>query len=103
MENDEFIEMALSFPGTVSQPHFHRTAFKIAGKKIFATLDETKQSANIMLTPDEQKAFCVMDTAIYPIPNKWGLKGATTFDLKMIEHGIVLEGLKSAYESVMAK
>lgn len=103
MNNQEFTEMALSFSGTISQPHFHRTAFKVVGKKIFATLDEAEESANIMLTPDEQKAFCAMDTSIYPVPNKWGLKGATTFDIKAIERGIILEGLKSAYDGAIGK
>lgn len=93
--------MALSFPGSISQPHFHRTAFKVTGKKIFATLDEAEISANIMLTPEEQKIFCDMDSSIYPVPNKWGLKGATTFEIKVIEAGIVLEGLRSAYENVI--
>lgn len=103
MNNEQFTEMTLSFPGTISQPHFNRTAFKVTGKRIFATLDEAKESANIMLTPDEQKVFCGMDKSIYPVPNKWGLKGATTFEIKAIERGIILEGLRSAYEAVIKK
>lgn len=101
MTHAEFTAMALSFPGTVSQPHFHRTAFKVAGKKIFASLDEADDSANIMLTPAEQKVFCDMDKGIYPVPNKWGEKGATTFEIKTVERGIILDALSSAYETTL--
>lgn len=101
MNNQEFTTMALSFPETISQPHFHRTAFKITGKKTFATLDEAFESANILLTPNEQGAFCQMDQFIYPVANKWGLQGWTTFELKNIEQGIVLEALDSAYKTVV--
>jgi len=38
---------------------------------------------------------------IFPLPNKWGLKGATTFDLNKVEKEIVLEALLSAYNEVM--
>jgi hypothetical protein len=38
MDVNSFKRIALSFPGTMEQPHFERTAFKIIGKNIFATL-----------------------------------------------------------------
>jgi len=77
-----FIEMALSFPGTEQNPHFERIGFKITGKRMFATYLAENNSANIFLTPEEQRVFCKMSTAnIYPVPNKWGEKGATTFVL----------------------
>ncbi|MEO6285880.1 MAG: hypothetical protein ABIN80_28925 [Dyadobacter sp.] len=37
---------------------------------------------------------------IYPIPNKWGEKGATTFDLNNVPKEFVLEALLSAYNDV---
>lgn len=70
MNNNQFIQMALSSPGTIVQPHFRRTAFKVTGKKAFATLDETFESANILLTPDEQESFCKMDEP----PDNYNLK-----------------------------
>lgn len=102
MNNEQFTKMALSFLGTISQPHFNRTTFKITGKKIFATLDEAKLSANIILTPDEQKVFCAMKELIYPVAHKWGLKGWTTFEIKNLESGIILDGLRSAYDEVIS-
>jgi hypothetical protein len=37
MTKDEFIELALSFPGTESSPHFERIGFKIINYRMFAT------------------------------------------------------------------
>jgi hypothetical protein len=39
---------------------------------------------------------------IYPVPNKWGEKGATTFELNKVAKGVVQEALISAYKAVMA-
>jgi len=103
MTPGEFEEIALSFPGTVSQPHFERTAFKITGKRIFATLHEKSESVNILLTPEEQKAFCSIDKSIYRIPNKWGVRGWTTFELKKAERPVILDALNSAYEDILKK
>ena len=100
MTTEQFTEMALSFEGTITQPHFDRTAFKIIGKKIFATLHEKSATANLVLTPDIQKVFCKMSKGIYPVANKWGEKGWTTFKLENVERGIILDGLSTAWEGV---
>jgi hypothetical protein len=98
---DAFADMALSFPHTESVKHFDRKGFKIIGKRMFATYLEENNTANIFLTPAEQSVFCEIDAAnIYPVPNKWGEKGATTFDLKNLSKEIVLEALVSAYNDV---
>src|SRR5215470_16475013 len=97
-----FQEMALSFPHTEQVPHFERRGFKVSGRKMFATYLEENNTANIFLTPAEQKVFCKMDTAdIYPVPNKWGEKGATTFELNKVAKELVKEALLSAYNEVM--
>jgi hypothetical protein len=44
-----------------------------------------------------------MDKAIHPVPNKWGEKGATTFELNTVPQHIVLEALLSAYNEVMGR
>jgi len=103
MNLEEFKEMALSFPCTVSQPHFDRTAFKITGKRIYTTLHDKSLSANILLSTAEQKIFCSIDKAIYPVPNKWGDQGWTTFELNKMERCVVLDALRSAYEDVLKK
>ena len=97
-----FMEMALSFPFTQDVKHFERTGFKIEGKRMFATYLAANNTANIFLTPAEQTLFCRIDSVhIYPVPNKWGEKGATTFELNTVEKEIVREALLSAYNQVV--
>ncbi|HXB28916.1 MAG TPA: MmcQ/YjbR family DNA-binding protein [Puia sp.] len=99
-----FIEMALSFPGTEQTPHFDRIGFKVTGKRMFATYLAENNTANIFLTPEEQRVFCKMNAVnIYPVPNKWGEKGATTFVLSKLNKEIIMEALLSAYTDVMNK
>ena len=97
-----FEKMALSFPNTEPVKHFERIGFKIIGKRMFATYLDKNNTANIFLTPQEQRLFCEIDTVnVYPVPNKWGEKGATTFNLNKVSKEIVLEALLSAYNDVM--
>jgi hypothetical protein len=98
------MELALSFPGTAQKPHFERTGFSVIGKRMFATYLAKNNTANIFLTPKEQTIFCKMDTKnIYPVPNKWGEKGATTFELNKVPKEFVLEALLSAYNDVIKR
>ena len=101
MTQDAFTNLALSFPGVASCQHFERIGFKITGKRMFATYLEKDNSANIFLTPEEQGVFCKIDAGIYPVPNKWGEKGATTFLINKVPKAIVREALLSAYNAVL--
>jgi hypothetical protein len=97
-----FSAMALSFNGTEQTPHFDRIGFKVIGKRMFATYLEKDNTANIFLTLDEQKLFCEISAqSIYPVPNKWGEKGATTFDLNQVPEEVITEALRSAYDEVI--
>lgn len=98
-----FADMALSFAGTEQVPHFERIGFKVTGRRMFATYLEKDNTANVFLTPEEQAVFCKMAEGIYPVPNKWGEKGATTMNLNIVPKNIVLEALLSAYGEVMKK
>lgn len=94
--------MALSFEHTEEIPHFDRKGFKVTGKRMFASYLATNNTTNIFLTPTEQKLFCEADPKnIYPVPNKWGEKGATTFELNTVVPELVHEALLSAYQAVM--
>src|SRR3954469_23149085 len=98
MTAEVFTEMALSFPGTEQTPHFERVGYKVMGKRMFATYLQKDNTANIFLTPAEQAVFCEMGGKnIYPVPNKWGEKGATTFELNQVAKEVVMEALLSAY------
>lgn len=102
ISEDAFAKMALSFPGTGQGPHFERIGFKVLGKRMFTTYLAKNNTANIFLTPAEQYVFCKMSSGnIYPVPNKWGEKGATTFELNKVPKEIVMEALLSAYDEVM--
>jgi predicted DNA-binding protein (MmcQ/YjbR family) len=99
---ETFIKMALSFPGTEQRPHFERIGFKVIGKRMFATYLAENNTANVFLTPEEQAIFCRKDAAnIYPVPNKWGEKGATTFELDTVPEEFLNEALISAYNDVL--
>jgi hypothetical protein len=99
----QFRDLALSFPHTEEVPHFERIGFKVTGRRMFATYLASDNTANIFLSPAEQKVFCKLDHNIYPVQNKWGEKGATTFDLTNVEPHLVQEALLSAYNDVISK
>ena len=101
MTVSEFRNMVLSFPGTEENPHFDRAAFKVTGRRIYATLHEPSATVNMKLSLNEQSLFCKYDKgSIYAIANKWGLQGWTTFELKNLSSDVVQEALKSAYDEV---
>lgn len=99
---ETFKKIALSFEGTEQHPHFERIAFKVIGRKIFATLHEESESANIMLSEEDQSVYCSYDeSAVYPVPNKWGLRGVTTFDLRKVPVELVSDALYTSYKTVL--
>lgn len=99
MTPNQFRKLALSFEGTIEMPHFDRAAFKIINKRIFATLHEASKTANLMFSSANQYVYChIGNEGIYPVNNKWGLKGATSFDLKKIDSQLMREALDVAYQ-----
>ncbi len=100
---DTFRQLALSFPGTTEEPHFEKTSFRL-NKKIFATLDIKNNRACLLLTPLDQSVFCVYDAdIIYPVPNKWGLKGALFVNLAKVSKPILKDALTHAYNKIIVK
>jgi predicted DNA-binding protein (MmcQ/YjbR family) len=99
----EFATMALSLPATEENAHFDRRAFKVTGKRIFATLHEKTMTANLKLSAVDQSVFCLFDKKIiYPVPNKWGVQGWTTFELKFVPGELMLDALNTAHNEVFA-
>src|SRR5687767_821558 len=104
MTSKELRDMALGFPGTEENPHFERVAFKVTGKRIFATLHVQSETANVKLTPTDQSVFCSYGKkAVYAVDNKWGLQGWTTFELKKVPKELMLDALNTAYQDVLKK
>lgn len=99
--NEKFRELALSFPGTEENSHFDRQAFKVTKKRIFATIHEASQTANLKLPLVEQSVFCDFGDGVYQVPNKWGLQGWTTFELQNVPKELIFDALEIAYNDVL--
>ena len=101
MTTEQFRELALSFPGVIEAPHFDRIAFKVTNRRIFSTLHEASATANVKFSEVDQSVFCSYKKgAVYPVPNKWGLQGWTTFELKKVPPTLVRDALHTAYQEV---
>ncbi|MEO8512527.1 MAG: MmcQ/YjbR family DNA-binding protein [Ignavibacteria bacterium] len=95
-----FREIALSLPESSEAPHFEKTSFR-AGKKIFATLDDRNHLACLKLSPVDQNVFSLVNSsAVFPVPNKWGLQGWTNFDLKKVNKSTMIDALTTAFFNV---
>lgn len=102
MTSTEFADMALSFPGTIEKLHFDKKAFKIEDRRIFATLHEESAAANLKLSLADQAVFCSFDkNSVYPVPNKWGQQGWTTFKLEKIPADLMFDALNTAYNEAL--
>lgn len=99
---DNFKKPALSFAEIECAPHFDKTA-SVLRRKIWATLNKTKQLACFKLSLKEQSVFCAFDSAIiYPVKNKWGIQGWTWVELKKISL-TMLKDIESTAYSEMAQ
>ncbi|MEZ5303840.1 MAG: MmcQ/YjbR family DNA-binding protein [Verrucomicrobiales bacterium] len=103
MTTDKFRALALAFPGSAEAPHFDRIAFKVAGKRIFASLHELlPDRRTLALTPAQQVEFCQMAGGVSPVANKFGQRGWTTFALADLPADIIRAALEVAYEAAAA-
>jgi hypothetical protein len=90
--------MALALPDTSEAPHFDRAAFRTS-RRIFATLHEESGVANLKLEPEDQAHFCAASKgAAFPVPNKWGEQGWTSFPLTKISRALLEDALGVAHE-----
>ena len=100
---ETFRQLALSFPGTVEQPHFEKTSFRV-NKKIFATLSLADNRAVLKLSEIDQSVFSSFDnTIIYPVNGNWGKQGWTKVELKKVRKDMLKDILKTAYCEVAPK
>lgn len=77
--------VALALPRALERPHFDWASFRVDAPKgkIFCTLPPHHEFSNVFLTPEEQRLLCEAEPDIFfPVPNKWGEKGATSIRLK---------------------
>lgn len=99
----KFRKLALSLPNVSEAPRYERTSFSME-KKIFATLHEGKKIATLKFSVVHQSVYCTADkTAIYPVPNKWGIQGWTFIELNKVPAKLMAEALQTAYHEVSGK
>ncbi len=93
-------QIALSLPGVVEQDHFGRPSFRV-NNKIFSTLWVKENRMMVKLSPIDQSVFNSFDPAVfYPVPNKWGLKGATFVELDKVRRDMLEDALNLAWRGV---
>jgi hypothetical protein len=98
----EVRKLALALEGTTEHAHFDRAAFKVV--RIYATLANDGSGLNLKLTPEEQEFKAMLAPEVFaPLPNKWGLAGWTSVDLKAVGKVELKAALEMAWEHGRAK
>lgn len=91
---------ALKLPRAIERPHFDWASFRVDAPKgkIFCTLPPHHDFSNVFLTPDEQRMLCEAEPDIFfPVPNKWGEKGATSIRLKTCDTATLRSALAMSW------
>jgi len=97
---EDVLDIVMSLEGTISAPHFDRTAFKV--KRIYATLAADGKSLNLKFTPDEQEFKCMLaPEAFHAINNGFGRMGWTTLDLAVVERDELQAALEMAWQHAL--
>ena len=94
----DFRRIALSLPEATQGSHFGNTDFRVGGK-IFATLSLIKEGYGVLLlTPEQQEGMVQDEPGIFsPIPNKWGIAGATRVQLSKVTVDVLESALRTAW------
>jgi hypothetical protein len=96
-------QLAMALPGTVEMDHFGMPSFRVKNK-IFSTLWITENRMMVKLSPIDQSVFHSFDpTVFYPVPNKWGLKGATFVELAKVRQDMLEDALNTAWQAAVLK
>jgi hypothetical protein len=96
--------IALSLPDVEEYVHVGRPAFRVRNKRTFLTLWPVENRATVILTLVDQSVFCSFDPSMcYPVPNKWGLKGATFVELSKVRLDMLQDIITTAWEKASAK
>lgn len=90
----------LKLPCAIERPHFDWASFRVDAPrgKIFCTLPPHHEFANVFLTADEQRMLCAAEPEIFfPVPNKWGEKGATSLRLAVCDLATLRSALVTSW------
>jgi hypothetical protein len=99
MNAKDFRRIALSFEGAEEGSHIGAADFRV-GERIFATLaSQDKGYGNLMLTPDQQRAFVEELPEIFvPIAGGWGRMGMTHIRLAAASEDVLRGALQVAWK-----
>src|SRR5689334_13494500 len=99
MTDEEFRQIALSFPGSEEFSHMNHPDFRVGGK-IFATLGPDLSWGMAKLRPDEQQSFLRSEPLSFkPASGAWGERGATIITLAEADEDAVRQALKAAWQN----
>lgn len=91
-----FCALVLALDGVSEQDHFERKAWRV--KRIFASLPPDGLTANLLLTPPQQRLRVELHPGVlYPIPGGFGARGWTTIELTRAGEDLVSALLADAH------
>jgi len=97
-------QIALAQPDTEEFDHFGRLAFRIKKKTVFATLWPMENRMMVKLSLIDQSVFNAFNPSVfYPVPNKWGLQGATFVELAKVRPDMLEDAIHTAWETANSK
>lgn len=104
MTAEDFKRTALTLEGAEQGSHMGAVDFRVGGR-IFATLASVEQGyGNLMLTPEQQAAFCEDQPEIFlPVHGGWGRMGITHIRLASATPEIMEDALRAAWRIRVAK
>jgi hypothetical protein len=95
-------DLVLALTGATEHDHFGKGAYRVRNAKgkpsrIFMTLWLEEQRAVFMLTVEQQVEMHARHPQVFfPVPNKWGAKGATFVELGNATEKVFREGMELA-------
>jgi hypothetical protein len=100
----DFRRIALSLESAEEGSHMGAVDFRVGGR-IFATLASVKLGyGNLMLSPEQQAAFCAEAPEIFlPIAGGWGRMGATHIRLAAASEDVLAGALRAAWKRRLEK
>ena len=104
MTQEDFRQIALSFPETTESAHMNHPDFRVRGR-IFATLHSPDTQWGMVKLPlDQQEVFVKTDPAAFvPVKGAWGLQGATSVRLKKVKKAALRHALAVAWQDAAGK
>ena len=104
MDAQDFRRLALALEGVEENSHMGAPDFRVGGR-IFATLAQEKQGyGNLMLTPDQQRAFIEeLPDVFLPVTGGWGRMGVTHIRLAAASEDVLAGALRTAWNLRIGK